>query len=623
MSWHRCALKGSVTLPVVAVIAAGALFAPGCDGMHGQKTTTVAAAEDGGNSGSGTTVPRVEPETFESGVPFLAPMVGPSGWEDEPPLIAEPVVDTPKSSVEMPSAVEASSGMYDYFTSLCGVRLPMSQSLNTLEPVVGDYRSISVPGASGHSSVDFARELVISVSRREIFVNRYKVGDITCTDASGQPCTEKTTQAEAVYSVNREKAPGERQRYLILPLLQQLEYFQKGRKALLRRLDDKAPLWLLTCDAVTVAADRDLPYGVLAQVLHTAAAADLSRVRLVVVDDSETLAYIPLLSPRESKRIASRTLISQGTSPAAEASVWPVRWLGVSASSFPEDFVARGEPRLPACLPDMDYAAILAGGAALKNAHEVWSNHVAGVMERYGVELGLLEPNEAINEAVGVEPEGDTLPADAGAVDPGGASDVVAQPELTEEALATKKAADEAEAKRRARTEAEPYLFVSPGEYLLVFRSSGGEVVEALRVERSKSGEILAALEASQGKVLGLGAHPKVPVRDLVADLDSLRNRCELYTMSGKCKRPVPLFPWIYMFIVDGEFDEAVKRLAAPAPTKDVAPSTGDVPPGQDGTKPADAAASSSSSPASDKAAGDGHPGGGKPASKAVPPAGK
>ncbi len=545
---------------IPCTLAALAIMASGCSfGVTEADAPKKASKEV--DAGDGLIVPgKVPAPPAPAPVPMPGNLTPPLGSWDDPTAATEPAIEAPAASQETAPAPELQASLYEYLTSVCGVRLPLSNSNLTLDSAIGRSeltQPLPVPVAPGIS--EFAREILISVSRREIFVNGYKVADVVCTDAKGLACTADTPLESGVLSVKSETGAGRRHPYLILPLLKQLEYFQKARLALLRHLDDKAYSWLLTCDVVSIAADRDVTYGLLAQVIHTAAMADLSRVRLVVTDESETLAYIPLLSPRSSREVAQRMALV-GESQGPESALWPVDWLAVSPSEVAESFVAGPDPTLPGCLPEVDWTTLLADRVARAELYREWTSHVALVAASHAAILGLASPEGPIG--LPVPPA--TVP---GSEVPSGAPGSPVPAAVNEGANVDVAAAGNPEVPGPAKPLV-PYLFMRQKEYALVLRTPEGENMQHVTIPRSQPGELYGHLERSNGMVLNLGPHPQVSVKDLVAALDAIRYRCPLYTMSGKCRRWEPFFPWVYLFVVPNvDFEAAVQKLLiAPVP---------------------------------------------------------
>lgn len=544
-------LRALVVFLLLVRACPGCAFGP--DDSHKKPTAKAVDNDDGGTIAPSKVTP-VQPPSPPLLTGQLPAPTGP--WEEPPPAFETPLDPPAPASQESAPTQQEQTGIYEYLTSVCGVRLPVSSSYLTLESAIGRSElTMALPAPVAPGISEFAREILISVSRREIFVNGYKVADVVCTDAKGFACTADTPLEQGVLSVKSETGAGRRHPYLILPLLKQLEYFQKARLALLRHLDDKAYSWLLTCDAVSIAADRDVTFGLLAQVMHTAAMADLSRVRLVVTDDTETLSYIPLLSPRSSRDSAMRmALTAEGSTP--EMALWPISWLAVSPSEVPEDFKAGPDPTLPGCLPEVDWTLLLSDRTARQELYREWTSHVSLVAATHAAVLGLAntfvaptQPGEEPKEVVPTDAAGETsgaLPKDANAE---------THPTATDPELLSKTA------------ETFPYLFMLPKEYGLLLRTLAGETARVVRIPRSQPGELYGHLEGSAGHVLALGPHPQVAVKDLVAALDAIRYRCPLYTMSGKCRRWDPFFPWVYLFVIpNGDFASQVERLlTAPA----------------------------------------------------------
>lgn len=543
-------------LPALSLLCVGLLL--GCTQLPREENASKDSAKGDTVQPSGNAAQRAPTAPAPSPALPSGSLPAPASAWDDPLAPSEPAQENSAPTAEAPATAELPAGLYEYLTSVCGLRLPLSSSYLTLDSAIGRSEitlALPTPVAPGMS--EFAREILISVSRKELFVNGYKVADIVCTTKAGAPCTDDTPLEEGVLAIKSETGAGRRHPYLILPLLKQLEYFQKGRLALLRHLDDKAYSWLLTCDTVSIAADRDVTFGLLSQVIHTAAMADLSRVRLVVADETETLSYIPLLSPRSSKELPTRMVLA-GDKREDGPTDWPISWLAVSPSEVPEDFVAGQDPTLPECLPEVDWASVLTDRLARAEVFKEWGSHVALMSASHAAVLGLVRPESEYIPTPAAPASGETP---AGTADTHGAQPGTTPPAGDKQGTADKEAVAPPSAPL-------PYLFVRNSGYLLALRDELGATQKTVKIPKGQPGELYGHLEPSLGRVLAVGPHPQLLVQDLVATLDTIRYRCPLYTMSGKCRRWDPFFPWVYLFVVpDGTYDQTVDRLGAmPAP---------------------------------------------------------
>ena len=541
--------------------------------------------------------------------------------------IEEPVRSWEESEKsQRPQMDDRHRPMLETLTSGYGVRLPSSASLLNLESAVGTapntYR-FKRPVAVGVE--DYTREILIGVSKRELFVNDVRARRILCTTRSGEPCPE-TFEAESGAHIYRVDGPGAgeggKEPYVIVPLLRLLEDVQRGRRAVLSGVSEESASWLVDCDAFTLAVDRDIPYGLVARVIHTAAYADLTRVRLATLDDTNTMTYIPVLAPRLD-RSQKRTAHIVGDPWWHEESVRPtegfaIAYLGYSASLYPDTFAALAEPTLPACFPpDIAWDKLLDDANYARNAREQIGAHIASLRGSHGVLLGLDEsppvpagtlpaphgvapppassdmPEEGRDDggepAAGASPEGpaawtldgqdfpDTRLAGAGV--PAGA--IPAGPEGGEpeppgpDALAGEAPPEDGEPEEAADAAPEvrslrlrPFVYVTEAGYVVALKTPEGHLFQALGLEVQDTDKLYDTLGASSGWAVGVGAGVEVPYQRVVQALDVLRHRCLVFSMSGKCKRWQPVLPHAYFFLAPGNRFEPVLR---PAPALPVA----------------------------------------------------
>ena len=514
--------------------------------------------------------------------------------------------DEPRGTVEdldmaEPTIKESQTALLEHLTSMYGVRLPHSSSRLNLEGTIGTTKyvvALNRPPAPGVS--EFAREILISVSKRDIVVNDYKVADISCFDESGNQCSpavadEGGTRRYQVASTQLSAAGSGSDAFVIMPLLKQLQHFQKGRSALLAGLSDRAVTWLMDCDAYTLVVDQEIPYLVLAQVIHTAAFSDLTRARLVVLDDNEALAYIPLLSPRLAREQKESVPIiggdwwqSQTLKPSVD---FPVAYLGYSASLHPDDFGGLEEPALPSCFPlSVAWDTILLDSETALLASGAFMEHIAGMSSSHSVLLGLSpslpvqrphrvpesqilgllnpEPAPEAPTLSPEEPEGggsstpglpiDGFPDNRVLPPPDAAGDeepVVDAPDVLTDAVpgSVEPRADEPPQAIPADLELTSFVFLMDDGITVAIKGADGRTLDTTVLKPGEPERLYSYLDLSTNWLVNVGAIRSMPVKRLVTTLDTVRHRCSVYSMSGKCKRWQPVQPSVYLFMAPGD----------------------------------------------------------------------
>ncbi len=151
------------------------------------------------------------PET-ERAEPSLTPV--PEIPELPPAVTADPIWPTAEESArawdENESLVEPEEiekDLLDTLTAMYGVRLPRSNSRLNLQVAIGqsdwqmdfDHQRTGGPRS-------FVREVIISVSKNEIYLNNTRAVPLICSTRSGGPCpdTFADDRQDAVYRVDPE-----------------------------------------------------------------------------------------------------------------------------------------------------------------------------------------------------------------------------------------------------------------------------------------------------------------------------------------------------------------------------------------------------------------------------------
>ena len=562
------------------------------------------------------------------------------------PLATEPLQPGPESS-EWPAQEESprpgeESGMpegaptdegprllLERLTSMYGVRVPLGNSRSSLDGIVGTSPltvPIGRPPAAGLS--EFAREIVVSVSKREIFVNDYRVGEVVCSTQSGRPCEEGTGTGEAVFYRVREQEGSASEPLVIPVLLKQLQYFQKGRSGYLSVLDDRAASWLMECDAYTLALDRDVPFGILAMLIHTAGFADLTMARLAVVDENDSLSYIPLPSPRLDRIQRPKFHLLGDEWWQQEAKVqstdFPYAFLAYSASLYPETFAGLEDPAMPSCLPPdvmWDRAAEdsevgrLAATQLVEHINRLAAEHpvllgrqapppLSVALHVPGEEAGLDSADTGAPSADEGTPESDVRSSDASET-----TEVVFPPNRVVPPVGdtAAKADDDVDGRGRltgesalvAPTPLIPQVFLQGAGFRVVLRAPDGTVITAVDVPLSEPDRLYHYLGQASGYGVQFSAAWDTPMEKVVSAIDMLRYRCTVYAMSGRCRQWVPVLPHVLLFAAPGD---RFGPMPAPSPAEG-APAAGGSAPATEG-----APAAGGSAPATEGAPAAGGP---------------
>jgi hypothetical protein len=498
---------------------------------------------------------------------------------------APPPIELPRTPDEPAEAVpqdlhSQTRGLAEFLTSMCGVRLPTSSSALNLDSEIRlGQHTVQLMSQPTPGTNEFALDLVVSVSTKAIFVNDYKVADIACVTADDTPCPPSFDDDKGQRRYNVEEngeTPSMDDSYIVVPLLKQLSYFQRGRSALLKNLSGTAAAWAMDCDAYTLAVDGAVPYHILASVIHTAGFADLTRARLVVLDENNSLAYVPLLSPRLNRiQTLSYHVVGDNwwNSQNAEDG-FATAYLAYSASLIADDFSGFDKPRLPYCFPaEIAWDRILEDPGYARVASDQLDDYIVSIRESYSdlFDQDLLHadgPPELLGEEESPADEGDGMAEDVvsaaadEAVEP-----PILQPQLAATPMPSRLPPEIEGAGLAAAGTLNAALFVSLKNLVVVLRGVDGRVLEAVELAHGDLVKLYFHLAKAGSRTIHVGATWDLPLRTLVQAIDAVRYRCAVYAMSGKCKRLDPVFPTVYLFITrTGQFRPAG------VPTKAVEP---------------------------------------------------
>ncbi len=580
------------TLPVVLV-----LLLLGCSNSDKGSKKAAPAPQDKPEA----KVTEQHPPADETPSPAVTPQPDPSpamvvqgpeeaAWVDEGARAWEPTEPTP------PAIEEEQKSLLESLTSMYGVRLPRSNSRLSLESVIGAAGWTVTSGRvlPGGTS-EFAREILVSISKREIFVNNYRVAPIVCSTPDGQPCPDsfEADSGEMIYRVDPSQlTEDESQSFIITPLLKQLEDIQRARRAVLSGISDQAADWLMDCDVFNIAADRTVPYLVLAQVIHTAGHADLTRVRLVSLDDNDALTYVPVLAPRLDHSQTRVSPVVGGSFRALQGDQgdkgFLYAYINFSASVHPETFAGVEEPDLPACLPaTVAWDRVLDDPEYARLAREQLDQHIDALRASHGELLGLTAPPvpPGVSVRLGLAAAHDE--DGTGTASPSRVPVPMGMPDFPRNRVVGAEAADRADVVEETDLPSpeeqggpalglRPFVFVTGKQYVLAFRTLDDHIVQAVALDRSQPERLYDYLVAASGWSVGVGASFDLPVEELVRSLDTVRHRCSVHSMSGKCKRWDPILPHVYFFVAPDDRFAQARRADAPPATDEAAAAPAD-----------------------------------------------
>ncbi len=444
-----------------------------------------------------------------------------------------------------------------FLEHMYGVELPVGSSSHLLSPTIGPPPyELPVGSATGTAAQRFPKEILVTANESEVYANYYKTADVRCDrlreGAGVPPSPPAGVQRHCTAVWAGQGAEAEREDvFLVDPLLRQLTDLMTSRDRVLRGLSPEARQWGLDCDFYTLVMHRDLTYGLMVQLVHTAAWADLGRFRLVIKGAEDLLGYIPIVLPTLDVNQQRQALVvgnpqfrvlAAGTSGSLE-----VGFVGFAGSRFPEELKALAVNSLPGCYPeDLSWLRPNAGAAQQKAASDALMKHARQIMVSHAELLGL-EPSAESGPEPSIVPALKAVPGQmqgstVNAPQPGGTvTDGIPEDALRVESI--------------RRLEAPGWEFPIPLVYMdgenvhAVLLGPGGLVVAHSILPREDREGMDRFLAPAEGQVLLFGAHTGATIRDVVAVLSHLTHRCAVTSMSGRCRRTEPRFPTVYLVL--------------------------------------------------------------------------
>lgn len=197
---------------------------------------------------------------------------------DNPGAAVETPEDFVKRSRKAPRLVEDSgtlniNSLMDIMTILL-VFLLVSITSDPLSVKQDDYLRLA------KSTADYNPEdsVPIVVTKQSIIVDHKPVVKVDCT-AGGQVCQEEDFARDGnYYSIDKSfKEDGSESSFLIDPLYKKLDTVVKLQKAEAKELDREfKPIATIICD-------REVPFRLIAEIVHTAGMAGLSDLRFAII----------------------------------------------------------------------------------------------------------------------------------------------------------------------------------------------------------------------------------------------------------------------------------------------------------------------------------------------------
>lgn len=139
--------------------------------------------------------------------------------------------------------------------------------------------------ATSTADIDPKLSITVQIDRKQITVDQKDVGSvkIDCFTAGGQVCQEEdyaNPDLKRSYKISKHfKKDGLDKEFLIQPLFERLEDLVKIAKEDHKRLEREGD-WK---GIVTIICDKEIPFRVVAEVVHTAAMTGLHRLRFAIV----------------------------------------------------------------------------------------------------------------------------------------------------------------------------------------------------------------------------------------------------------------------------------------------------------------------------------------------------
>lgn len=136
--------------------------------------------------------------------------------------------------------------------------------------------------AKSTADYDPADSITVTITKDKMIVdNKYTVVKVDCTTPGGQICQKEDYKEPGnKYSVDKSfKEDGSESSFMIVPLFKKLDELVKESKDLARELGDEAEFKGI----LTIICDRDIPFRMIAELVHTSGMAGLSDLRFAIL----------------------------------------------------------------------------------------------------------------------------------------------------------------------------------------------------------------------------------------------------------------------------------------------------------------------------------------------------
>ena len=139
--------------------------------------------------------------------------------------------------------------------------------------------------AKSTADYDPADSITVTITKNKLLVDQEGIGvKVDCTTPGGQICQkEDYKQAGNKYSIDKAfKEDGSAASFMVVPLFKKLDELVKESKDLARELGDESGFKGI----LTIICDRDIPFRMIAELVHTAGMAGLSDLRFAILKTS-------------------------------------------------------------------------------------------------------------------------------------------------------------------------------------------------------------------------------------------------------------------------------------------------------------------------------------------------
>jgi hypothetical protein len=136
--------------------------------------------------------------------------------------------------------------------------------------------------AKSTASADPEDSIPITVTKESIIVDNKKIVKVDCTNQGGAVCTADDYEKgdKNTYAVDKSfKEDGNPDSFLIEPLTKKLEELVKIQKEDEKNLGDDYKFK----GVVTIVCDLDIPFRIIAEVVHSAGMAELAKLRFAIL----------------------------------------------------------------------------------------------------------------------------------------------------------------------------------------------------------------------------------------------------------------------------------------------------------------------------------------------------